>query len=102
MQKHWEAMKRPAASPQATKKRPAAAMILDAEKEKKTAEQGPPEKDRYDCLAFPGEKRREKLVYGKSVVYFSPGRYRLMKTKGDSRSLSQVQWSPNCVATALP
>ena len=35
------------------------------------------------ALAFPGEKKRPPLTYGKSVVYFSPGRYRLMKTKGD-------------------
>ncbi len=34
-------------------------------------------------LAYPGEKKRPPLQFGKSVVYFSPGRYRVMLTKGD-------------------
>ena len=57
------------------------------------------------ALAFPGEKKRAPLVYGKSVVYFSPGRYRLMKTKGDRLDVAfshklqgaRVAWHNVCV-----
>ena len=34
-------------------------------------------------LVFPGVGKRVPLHYGKSVVYFSPNRYRLMKRMGD-------------------
>ena len=34
-------------------------------------------------LVFPGKGKRSPLVYGKSTVYFSPYRYRLMRRTGD-------------------
>ena len=57
------------------------------------------------ALAFPGEKKRPPLTYGKSVVYFSPGRYRLMKTKGDRVDVAfphkltgaRVAWRNLCI-----
>ena len=57
------------------------------------------------ALAFPGENKRPPLTYGKSVVYFSPGRYRLMKTKGDRVDVAfphkltgaRVAWSNLCI-----
>ena len=35
-----------------------------------------------NVLAFPGTERRGPLQYGTSVVYFSPGRFRLIPRKG--------------------
>ena len=36
-----------------------------------------------DLLRFPGEGKREKMLYGDSIVYFSDTRYRLMKNSSD-------------------
>ena len=38
---------------------------------------------RKDSLAYPGAVKRGPLHFGKSVVYFSPTRFRVMVTKGD-------------------
>ena len=64
-----------------------------------TAQKGKP------ALASPGEQKRKPLTYGKSVVYFSPGRYRLMKTKGDRVDIAfshkttgaRVAWRNLCI-----
>ena len=44
-------------------------------------------------LAFPGVEKREPLHYGQSVVYFSPGRYRVLVKRGD-----RVDWPFNHAA----
>ncbi len=53
-------------------KRPAAAASTAGEKRKAT-----------NPLAFPGDKKRPRLEFGKSLVYFSPGKFRVMVTHGD-------------------
>ena len=66
-----------------TMKRPAAAATPKKTLPKKTTtpkkKTTTPEKN---ILAFPGTAKRKPLEYGRSVVYFSPGRYRLMACKG--------------------
>ena len=86
VQKHLKA-KAADAAPKPTMRKPASSSAVATTQPKKkhkphaapttTTKQG------KHALAFPGEKTRPPLRYGKSVVYFSPGRYRLMKTKGD-------------------
>ena len=41
-----------------------------------------------DLLRFPGEGKREKMLYGDSIVYFSDKRYRLMKHYSDRVDVS--------------
>ena len=49
----------------------------------KHAMKKPASKEETPNLNFPGEGKRPPLHYGRSVVYFSPDRYRLMKKVGD-------------------
>ena len=51
---------------------------------KKSKEKAAPEiLPKPSSLGFPGKAKRPPMMYGKSVIYFSPKRFRLMRKKGD-------------------
>ena len=52
-------------------------------KRKQVAPKGSPSVVEFPELKFPGTGKLPKLIYGNSVVYFSPGRYRVMRNKKD-------------------
>ena len=52
-------------------------------KTKRVAPKGSPSVLEFPELKFPGIGKLPKLVYGNSIVYFSPGRYRVMRNKTD-------------------
>ena len=51
---------------------------------KKSKEKAAPEiLPKPSSLGFPGKAKRPPMMYGKSVIYFSPKRFRLMRKRGD-------------------
>ena len=52
-------------------------------KRKMVAPKGSPSVLEFPPLNFPGTGKKPKLIYGNSIVYFSPGRYRVMRNKND-------------------
>ena len=110
-QKHWATAATVATpTPPPAQKRPAAHISANGASKppaKKTKQAAPATTTQKGdkALAFPGDKKRAPLVYGKSVVYFSPGRYRLMKTKGDRVDVAfshklkgaRVAWHNVCI-----
>ena len=109
-QKHWATAAAVATPTPPPQKRPAANISANGASKppaKKTKQAAPATTTQKGdkALAFPGDKKRAPLVYGKSVVYFSPGRYRLMKTKGDRVDVAfshklkgaRVAWHNVCI-----
>ena len=50
---------------------------------KQKAPKGSPSNVEFPDLKFPGTGKLPRLIYGNSIVYFSPGRYRVMRNKTD-------------------